>query len=675
MAKQFDENEVRKAISVMFRENELFEVRIMSGKKVMSGYFRDIDVLIGKLNQEDLSGKQIYITLNAVNEACYGREQRNRFIWNASPTTSDNDIVGYKWLFIDCDPKRPSGVSSSDEELQYAKDTGNRIYCYMEQIGFEKPLMAYSGNGVHLLYRIALKNSTENKSLIETCIKTLDMLFSDEKVDVDTSTYNPARISKLYGCISRKGSHSEERPHRMSRVIGSPTELKVTDKAYLDKLASFYPKESDKPQRYNNYNPTQFDLEEWLDKHYLRYEKSTYKDGDKYILESCPFDSSHNGKDACLFRSRSGAIGFKCLHNSCSCKTWKDVRIMFEPDAYERQYQETQKMIYGTFNRDKKRESKPIVETEGKPVFYTPIDIFEKPQVEEAFIRTGTYDVDKRLRGLKKGYVSVVSGLRGSAKSTLLSQWAIEAVESGNNVAVFSGELSDKNFMKWMNLQCAGKSRVYENPNYANYFNVKREYCKEIADWLTGHFWLYNNDYGNDFVSITEQFEKAIEEHKLDFLILDNLMAFNITALSDNKWDAQTEFVWTLQRIAKKYDIHVLFVAHPRKALGFLRLDDISGSADLVNAVDNAFIVHRNNQDFRRLTAQMFGWKEDNEIYCATNIIEIAKDRDNGTQDFFVPLWYEKETKRLRNSSDENKIYGWDKENDGFDYAEESPFE
>ena len=94
--------------------------------------------------------------------------------------------------------------------------------------------------------------------------------------------------------------------------------------------------------------------------------------------------------------------------------------------------------------------------------------------------------------------------------------------------------------------------------------------------------------------------------------------------------------------------------------MGFLRLDDISGTADLGNAVDNAFIIHRVNNDFRRLTAQMFGWKADNGIYTCTNCIEIAKDRDGGTQDVFVPLYYEVESKRLKNDMAENVIYGWE---------------
>ena len=51
----------------------------------------------------------------------------------------------------------------------------------------------------------------------------------------------------------------------------------------------------------------------------------------------------------------------------------------------------------------------------------------------------------------------------------------------------------------------------------------------------------------------------------------------------------------------------------------------------------------------------IYYWQE--IIFEATNCIEIAKDRDGGTQDVFIPLYYEKETKRLRNDKSEYKVY------------------
>lgn len=657
--KLIDPEEIKKALAILKPDGELFEVRLLesNGKGNYSGYFTDPEFMIRQLNElQELKKYNAYISLNRIKRECYSRDQKDRFVKNVKTQTSDTDIEGYTYLFVDVDPKRPAGVSSTNEQLEKAKETGNRIYWYLKNLGFNEPVTAMSGNGVHLLYPIRLANTSDNKILVQKCLAVLDVLFSNSDVDIDTANFNPARICKLYGTLAHKGSDTEEAPHRMS-MIKTASVYSVTDKTYLQKLSSVLPKE-EKPQKYNNYSPRTFDLEQWLDKYGIRYERSAYKDGIKYILQECPFDSNHKGKDACIFQSRSGAIGFHCFHNSCSGKTWQDVRMLYEPDAYERRSQEYERKLYGRFENHEPAEIEP---KEGKPVFLTASDILNLKVPDEVFVRTGITEIDRKLRGLKKGYVSVMSGLRAAGKSSIISGMVLDCVNSGNNVAVFSGELTPKNFMRWMNLQAAGKGRT-EPTQYEDYYNVPERYQKEIAEWLGEHFWLYNNEYGNEFVSVSDQFEKKIVENNLDLLILDNLMAFNISRLDEKKYDAQTAFVLELQRLAKTYNVHIVFVAHPRKALGFLRLDDISGTADLANAVDNAFIVHRVNDDFKRLSKMMFGWKDDNEIYRASNVIEIAKDRDGGTMDYFVPLHYEKETKRLKNTVSENKIYGWVKD-------------
>lgn len=665
--KIFEPDEIRKTIQALKDYEELFEVRFLeaNGKRVSSGYFRDVEVMLDQLSRLNSSDSNVYITLNSIKPECYSRAQRDKFIQIVQgkiPTTSDTDIVGYEWLFIDADPKRPSGVSSTDEQLNQAKIVGNKVYVFMKNLGFNEPITAMSGNGIHLLYKIRLRNSDENKALIKNCLLVLDMLFSNDCVDIDKTNFNPARICKLYGTVARKGSNTAENPHRMSRLLSEGSK-EPTDKAYLEKLAAMLPV-PEKPQKYNGYRPNEFDLEEWLIKYGLRYQKTNYSDGTKYILEQCPFDSNHKGKDACIFQARSGAIGFHCFHNSCSDKTWKDVRLLYEPEAYEKRQKEYEARIYS--RQQEKPVKKQIEAVDGKPVFYTAMDILNLPVPEERFIKTGIADIDKKLRGMKKGYVSVMSGLRAAGKSSVISEMVLDGVESGNNIGVFSGELAPKNFMRWMNLQAAGKGYT-EPTQFEGYYNVQRKYQEQIAQWLGEHFWLYNNEYGFDFQAVVDQFKRKIEKDKLDMLILDNLMTFDISGMSENKFEAQTKFILALQgEIAKPYNVHIMFVAHPRKAMGFLRLDDISGTADLGNAVDNAFIVHRVNQDFKRLSKQMFGWKDDNQIYQATNVIEIAKDRDGGVMDYFIPLYYEPETKRLKNYSSENKIYGWNKTDNGF---------
>ena len=54
--------------------------------------------------------------------------------------------------------------------------------------------------------------------------------------------------------------------------------------------------------------------------------------------------------------------------------------------------------------------------------YFNQEDIQNKAKNEESFVKSGVEIIDRRMRGLKKVFVSVVSGLRGSAKSTWLTE-------------------------------------------------------------------------------------------------------------------------------------------------------------------------------------------------------------------------------------------------------------
>lgn len=676
-----NEEELRKAIQVLKPNEELFEVRIIGSQKPISGYFKDADTLIKAFSNVDLRDTNIYITLNQVNDACFSRQQSERFM-KGKNSTQDTEIDGYKFLFIDLDPIRPTGISSTKEEYKAACDTANKVCAYLDELGFEKPIKAVSGNGAHILYRINLSNTEENRNLIRRCLNALATFFDNDVVTVDTSNFNPSRVCKLYGTLAQKGKNTEERPHRMSKIVDVPSDLRTVGKVYLEKLANEFKEEKKPaPAKYNNYNPSEFDIEEWMNEYGLRYKEVSWRDGcKKYVLESCPFNHNHKSPDSMILKQASGAIGFKCLHNSCQCYSWRDVRLMYEPDAYDDKREETDRRIeegWKIHNNQKSKEEVTYrieeVETDNEPMFQNLTMILNKPAKNEEYIKTGINVIDKKMKGLQKGAISVVSGLRGSAKSTILSEITLNAAENGQTTLFYSGELSDQNFAKWMFLQAAGKSQVVKSNVYENFFIIENENVKKnIADWMGDKLWLYNNRYGNDFMKISTRLQSEIEKRKADLVILDNLMALNLESLSPDKYEAQTKFVNQLKTIAEVCNVHIIFVAHPRKAMGFLRLDDVAGSGNLTNYVDNAFIVHRNNSDFKRLSKVMFGWKDDAYVYSGTNVIEICKDRENGNQDVFIPLWYEPETKRLKNTPDENVVYSW---NEGFREVESTPFD
>ena len=673
MNKLYDEAEIRKGTQQINPEGDLFEVRIIGKGKPISGYFKDVDTLLEKLKTIDLRNMNVYVTLNQISDDLFSRIQSETFVAGAN-ATHDNEVVGYKYLFIDLDPKRAAGISSSDEELKEAYNLASKVYEYLKRLGFEEPVKAVSGNGAHLLYRIQLANTPENIELVKKCLNALSMMFDNDKVSVDTANFNPSRICKLYGSLAQKGKNTEKRPFRLSRIIGDVKTLRVTDKAYLEKLAAELPQETPKPTKYNNYNTSDFNIENWLDKYGLNYRKADFNGGTKYLLDECPFDASHKSPDSMVTVSVSGAIGFKCLHNSCQDKHWRDLRLKFEPDAYE--YSDEDRRIeegWKSHNRDKDiavDEDKPITKIV-LPRFLNAQMIYTATDSDGEYIKSGINEIDRKLKGLKKGNVSLVSGLRGAAKSTILSQITLNCVERGQTSVIYSGELPKKSFLRWMIMQAAGKSNTLPYTEYEGFY-CKKDVEPKVVEWLKDYMWLYNNEYGNNFAEISKVLREQIKNVKADICIVDNLMALDLSALDQDKYDAQAKFVWGLKSIAEDLNVHVIFVAHPRKAQGFLRLDDISGSGNIANIVDNAFIVHRNNADFQRLTQQMFGWKKDNEAYSGTNVIEICKDRNEGTQDYFIPLWYERESKRLKNYESENTFYGW---NNGFNDVPEDEME
>ena len=270
------------------------------------------------------------------------------------------------------------------------------------------------------------------------------------------------------------------------------------------------------------------------------------------------------------------------------------------------------------------------------------------------YIKSGITQLDKFIKGFAIGELSVWSGGNGSGKSTLLSQIAIESFRKGSNVLMFSGELKDSRLMKWMNLQICGKSNLYYNEQYDFYYPKDKQKTMEYSN---NKLFVYDNELGNDINQILFAIYEAVKTKDVKMVILDNLMSMNLSSYGTDKYDIQTKLITDLSDMAKRLNIHIHFVCHPRKSTSFLRKYDISGTADLTNIADNVFIVHRVNNDFKKQTQEMFKWKSDHEIYNFDNIVEICKNREQGIQDMFIGQYFEVETKRFLNFKDENKFY------------------
>jgi hypothetical protein len=221
-----DENtsELRRTIGVLFEPGDVVELRALKDAVVASGYFDIFEELAEQAAKLDGRGFAVYATLNPTEPALLARS-RNRVKTHPKATTSDTNITRRRWLPVDVDPVRPSNVSSTDDEKQAAVRRAREIRDYLGEQGWPEPLVGDSGNGAHLLYRIDLPNDQESLELVKGVLGALAFKFSDESVSVDTSTANAARIWKLYGTTARKGDHTEDRPHRRSRLLEIPKEV------------------------------------------------------------------------------------------------------------------------------------------------------------------------------------------------------------------------------------------------------------------------------------------------------------------------------------------------------------------------------------------------------------------------------------------------------------------
>lgn len=292
------------------------------------------------------------------------------------------------------------------------------------------------------------------------------------------------------------------------------------------------------------------------------------------------------------------------------------------------------------------------------------VDIFKLPK-----LKTGIKQLDRLLYGgLPFAGVTLISGKTGKGKSVLASQIVINAVAQGYICFAYSGELVDYQFQSIMDFQIAGSQHIFEYQNewgISNY-NISDTNKNMISNWYRDKLWLYDNSIIDDDEqeSLVKVVENVIMQYGVQVILLDNLMtAIDLEDVSGNdKYERQGLFVKKLVRLATRYNVLILLVAHKRKNnFSTNENDEISGSSDIPN-----------------LAMVIIAYDDDKELDVSQRRLKVSKNRLFGkTETEGYIMDYDEKSKRIYGQGDDLYVdYGWNANSDGFCYInEDSPFD
>ena len=350
---------LRASLALFLPDGEVIELRSLGAERggVIAGYFSNRERAVQ--SAANLSGnvEGIYVTLNPVSRDLLARSE-NRTKHHARFTTTDVEVLRRRWLVVDIDPVRPRGISSTNEEHATAQDRAATVRSWLTEEGWPDPILASSGNGAHLLYRIDGPNNREWTDALQMFLRGLGARFSDERANIDAAMFNASRICRLYGTQAKKGDDTETRPHRVSRLLFVPNrgQLEVVQLGQVQALADALLSNVQTAARRNNAVLTpavpavprprlsgldieNLDMENWFRSHEC-YGRLIDEERGAHAV-ACPWEDEHSGgegandTDTVIWDGRDGRLpGFRCMHSHCAHRRIHEI-VAFWQDAQQ----------------------------------------------------------------------------------------------------------------------------------------------------------------------------------------------------------------------------------------------------------------------------------------------------------------------------------------------------
>lgn len=278
-------------------------------------------------------------------------------------------------------------------------------------------------------------------------------------------------------------------------------------------------------------------------------------------------------------------------------------------------------------------------------------------------VTTGLKAIDDELMRLFFGTLTIVSGQPGSGKSSLLTQLACNSLDNDISTWLFSGELPNGVEKSWFNYIFAGPRNITDaisrrgNP----YKKISTTTLAEINKTYKGRWHIYRDDYDNTLDKLIASMTDTVRKYGARCLILDNFMCID-TETSEEELRSQTDTIKKLIEFAKKYQVAVILVCHPRKmdAGTNVGIYDIAGTSNIVNLAHRTIGLRRVT-DAEREDAAKYSEKR-RQLLKYDVIVTVVKDRMFGRQNIDVGLYYDPASRRFFSDMDEyDRRFSWDK--------------
>ncbi|XP_018408894.1 PREDICTED: twinkle protein, mitochondrial [Nanorana parkeri] len=193
-------------------------------------------------------------------------------------------------------------------------------------------------------------------------------------------------------------------------------------------------------------------------------------------------------------------------------------------------------------------------------------------------------ELNKLLKGHRKGELTIFTGPTGSGKTTFMSEYALDLCMQGINTLWGSFELNNVRLAKVMLTQFS-MLRLEEQ------LDVYDEWADRFEE-LPLYFMTFHGQ--QNIKSVVDTMQHAVYMYDMGHVIIDNLQfMMGLDQLHIDKFALQDYIVGAFRKFATENSCHVTLVIHPRKEDDDkeLQTSSIFGSAKASQEADNILIL------------------------------------------------------------------------------------